>query len=77
LIDVASVSAANAAKYWLLGDFGRAFAWRQAWDLTPSQAPTNAEAEFDRDIIAQYKASISGAPAVLAPHYVFRSTGAG
>jgi len=49
----------------------------QAWDLTTSQAPTNAEAEFDRDIIAQFKGSISGTPAVIKPHYVLRSDGTG
>jgi hypothetical protein len=77
LIDKGSVSAANAAKHWLLGDFSKAFAWMEAWPITPSQAPTNAEAEFSQDIIAQYKASMSGIPAVIAPQYVLRSTGAG
>lgn len=77
LIDNGSVSAANARKHWFLGDFSKAFAWMENWPVTPSQAPPNAEAEFDRDIVAQFKASMRGAPAVLKPHYVMRCTGAG
>lgn len=78
LIDTATAAdAAAAAKYWFLGDFRKAFAWREAWAITPSQAPVNSQDEFDRDIVAQYKASMCGGPAVLKPHYVIRSTGAG
>jgi hypothetical protein len=73
LIDSGGELAADAAKTWLYGDFNRAFAWMQNWPITTSQAPTNAEAEFDRDIVQQFKASMRGAPAVLAPHYVVRS----
>jgi len=34
LIDKGSVSAANAAKYWWLGDFKKAFAWMENWPNT-------------------------------------------
>lgn len=77
LIDNAEKSAANARLYWFLGDFSKAFAWMENWPITPSQAPPNAEAEFDRDIVTQYKASMRGVPAVLKPHFVLRSTGQG
>jgi hypothetical protein len=77
LIDNASISAANARAYWFIGDFKRAFSWMENWPLTISQAPTNAEAEFKQDIVLQYKASMRGGPAVISPHYVIRSTGAG
>ena len=78
LIDTATAeSAAAAAKYWLIGDFRKAFAWMEGWPITPSQAPTNSADEFERDIVAQYKASMCGGVAVMKPHYVVRSTGAG
>ncbi len=77
LIDNAGQSAANSRLFWFLGDFSEAFAWMENWPITPSQAPPNAEAEFDRDIVAQFKASMRGTPAVLKPHYVLRSTGQG
>jgi len=70
-------SGAQAAAYWYLGDFRRAFAWMEAWPITASQAPPNSKDEFERDIVAQYKASMCGGCAVLKPHYVVRSTGAG
>ncbi len=77
LVDNAGLSEANARLHWFLGDFAKAFAWMENWPITPSQAPPNAEAEFDRDIVAQFKASMRGVPAVLKPHYVLRSTGQG
>jgi len=77
LIDGGSVSAANSAKHWFYGDFGKAFAWMENWPITTMQAPSNSEAEFTQDIVLRFKASMRGGPAVLKPHYVVRSTGAG
>jgi hypothetical protein len=77
LIDGGSVSGANAAKHWLLGDFSKGFAWMECWDITPSTSPTNSTMEFEQDIIFEAKASMMGTPAVIAPQYVLRSTGAG
>lgn len=77
LIDKGTVAAADAAKYWLLGDFNRAFAWMEAFPITPATSPTNSPMEFEQDIIFEAKASMMGTPAVIAPQYVLRSTGAG
>lgn len=68
------VSASNAAKYWFAGDFKKAFAYMENWPITVTQAPPNATAEFERDIVAQFKASERGVAAALNPRYVCRST---
>jgi hypothetical protein len=67
----------TASAYWFLGNFNKAFAWMENWPLQVKTAPTNSTDEFERDIIAQYRADWRGVPAVIAPQYVLRSTGAG
>lgn len=76
-IIASGVAAADAKKYWYLGDFGRAFAYMENWPITVVQAPTNSEAEFVQDVVVRYRASERGTPAVMDPRYVCRSTGAG
>lgn len=71
----AGVSASNAAKYWFLGDFAKAFAYMENWPITVVQAPANSEAEFTQDIVLRYKASERGAAAVINPRYVVKNTG--
>ena len=53
-----------------IGDFKKAFAWFQNWDITVVQAPQNSEAEFNRDIQLRYKASFKGELVVLEPRAV-------
>ena len=74
-IVASGVDAADAKKWWFVGDFRRAFAYMENWPITVTQAPTNSEAEFTHDIIVRYKASERGAAAVLDPRYVVKSTG--
>jgi hypothetical protein len=69
--------ASNKTTSWWVGNFSKAFTYMENWPITVSQAPTNNEAEFTSDIIARYKASEKGQIAVMAPHYVIKSTGAG
>lgn len=76
LVAKLSLEAASAKKYWLLGDFNRAFAYMENWPITVVQAPQNNEAEFERDIVARYKTSERGVAAVMDPRYMTRSTGA-
>lgn len=64
-----SISASNAAKYWYYGDFTKAFAYMQNWPLTVVQAPANNDDEFDRDVVAKFKASERGAAAVMDPRF--------
>jgi hypothetical protein len=66
----------NPAKYWYLGDFGKAFAYMENWPLTVVQAPANNEAEFTQDIVMRFKASERGVCAVMNPRFVVQSTGA-
>ncbi|MDO4574043.1 MAG: hypothetical protein Q4D98_02390 [Planctomycetia bacterium] len=64
------ISAANAANYWYLGDFKRAFAYLENWGLTVTRSSQYSEANFTQDIVVRYKASERGTPAVLEPRCV-------
>jgi hypothetical protein len=66
-------TAANAKKWWFLGDFRRAFAYMENWPITVTQSPTNSEADFNQDIVVRFKASERGAAAVLDPRYVVKN----
>lgn len=68
-------SAADAKKWWFIGDFSRAFAYMENWPITVAQAPLGSEAEFNSDIVLRFKASERGAAAVLNPRYVVKCTG--
>lgn len=57
---------------WIVGDFKKAFAYMQNWPLTVVQSPPNSIKEFEQDIVARFKASERGAPAVIEPRQVFQ-----
>ena len=69
------VAAADAKKWWFVGDFRRAFAYMENWPITVTQSPLGSEAEFASDIVLRFKASERGAAAVLNPRYVVKNTG--
>jgi hypothetical protein len=69
--------AADAKKWWFIGDFRKAFAYMENWPITVTQSPPGSEAEFNQDIVVRFKASERGAAAVINPRYVVKSTGAG
>lgn len=69
------VTAADAKKWWFLGDFRRAFAYMENWPITVTQAPLGSEADFTNDIVLRFKASERGAAAVINPRYVVKCTG--
>lgn len=71
----AGEAAADAKKWWFLGDFKKAFAYMENWPITVTQAPLGSEAEFASDIVLRFKASERGAAAVLNPRFVVKSTG--
>lgn len=71
-IIASGVTAANAKKWWFLGDFRRAFAYMENWPITVTQSPHNSEAEFNQDIVVRFKASERGAAAVMNPRYVVK-----
>ena len=65
----------DPGEVWLMGDFKKAFVYRENWPVTVSQAPLNSTAEFEQDIVAQFKASERGGAHVLRPHYAVISSG--
>lgn len=71
----AAASIANADKLWLLGQPKKAFAYMENWPITVIQAPPNSDAEFERDIIARWRASERGAAAVQDPRFMVQCTG--
>lgn len=70
-----SVAEADAANYWLLADFRRAFAYMENWPIQVTQAPSSSEAEFTQDIVLRFKASERGVAAVMNPRYAALLTG--
>ena len=69
------VAAADAKKWWFLGDFRKAFAYMENWPITVTQAPQGSEADFTNDIVLRFKASERGAAAVINPRYVVKCVG--
>jgi hypothetical protein len=69
------VAAADAKKWWFIGDFRKAFAYMENWPITVTQAPLGSEADFNSDVVLRFKASERGAAAVLNPRYVVKCTG--
>ncbi len=74
-IIAAGVAAADAKKWWFVGDFRKAFAYMENWPITVTQAPLNSEADFNNDIVLRFKASERGAAAVINPRFVVKCTG--
>lgn len=68
------VTTTNAAGYWYLGNFQKAFAYMENWPITVTQSPLGSEADFTQDIVVRFKASERGTPAVLNPRYVVKCT---
>ena len=68
-------SAANAKKWWFIGDLRRALAYMENWPITVTQSPVGSEADFSSDIVVRFKASERGAAAVINPRYLVKSTG--
>ncbi|MCC7085930.1 MAG: hypothetical protein IT427_13085 [Pirellulales bacterium] len=69
------VAAADAKKWWFIGDFQKAFAYMENWPITVAQSPVGSEADFNSDIVVRFKASERGAAAVINPRYVVKNTG--
>ena len=71
---VATNDFGNPNEIWWLGDFKKAFVYRENWPVQVMQAPTNSQDEWDRDIVAQFKGTERGVAAVLDPRYVVVSS---
>ncbi len=70
---LAAAGLSTPDKRWFLGDFKKAFMWMQNWPLTVVQAPANHPDEFERDIVAKWKASERGVAAVGDPRFMQRN----
>lgn len=73
LTNLGGVSAANARDYWYMGEFKRAFMYRTIFPLQVRAAPANNPADFERDVIAQFRADERGTPYIRAPWMVAKS----
>jgi len=69
LVD-SGVTAVNANRRVYLGDFKKAFVWREAKPLTIVEAPAGNPLEFNQDIAMAIKASWMGVAGVRDPRYV-------
>lgn len=74
---ISGYEAADAKKWWFIGDFSKAFAYMENWPITVTQSPLNIEADFNQDIVVRFKASERGTAVVTNPRYIVRSTGNG
>ena len=59
---------------WFVGNFPKGFKYMENWGPTSVEAPTNSYEEFHNDIVAQYKISERGVPAVIEPRYAVKCT---
>lgn len=64
------VSAANAANYWFMGDFQRAFEYLEQWPITVETLSTSSLLAFERDVIFGVKVSEKGVISVKDPRHV-------
>jgi hypothetical protein len=68
LLVEAGISAANANKHWFLGEFKKAFKYRTLFPFQVKAAQHDKD-DFERDVIAQFRADERGVPRVIAPWY--------
>jgi hypothetical protein len=70
LLTESGIASSTADSYVFLGDFKKAFIWREAKPLTVVEAPAQNPREFEQDIALAVKASLMGVAAVRDPRYV-------
>lgn len=63
----------SSDSVWFYGSFKKAFRYMQNWPMTVEQ-DTSAYESFRRDVVASYKASERGTPAVVERRYVAKSS---
>lgn len=60
----------SSATAWWIGDFQRAFTYRQNWPITTEEERETGPRAFSHDTIARFKVSEKGVPATEEPRYV-------
>lgn len=73
LINEGGLTAAQADTVIVIGDFKKAFVWREVWPLEVTRAAPNNLWEFTRDIALAVKASVFGVAGVRDPRYVVKA----
>jgi len=73
LTRLGGISASNARDYWYVGEFKKAFGYLTTFPLEVLTAPAGNTAHFERDVVAQFRASERGVAYVKAPWYVAKS----
>lgn len=68
----ATITAAQAANVWYVGNFPKAFYYREVYPLRVIPAPNMNPAEYDRDIVLSLKAMEFGVAGVRDPRHVCR-----
>lgn len=58
---------------WFMGNLPEALCYMENWPITVEQAAGDSAKSFERDIVAQFKASERGAAYVMEPRYLFAS----
>lgn len=66
---VIDINAVTSGKYWWLGDPKKAVWYMENWPLQVMQAPANSDPEFERDIVARWRASERGVASVFDPRF--------
>lgn len=73
LVVASGVSTTNVKHYVYLGDFKKAFVWREVEPMQVFEAPAGNPDEFHRDIAVQVKVRLWGVAAVRDPRYVVQA----
>jgi hypothetical protein len=73
LLQESGISAANAKNYWFMGQFTRAFKYKQNFPLTVTKITANSYQMEDAGLVLSIFASEMGAPAIVEPRYTAES----
>ena len=63
----------NSSTKWFYGQPKKAFKYMEVWGIEQQTAPAMTYEDWHRDIVAQYKVSLRGIPAITDPRYMSRS----
>lgn len=64
----------SSATTWFVGEPKKAFAYMENWPLRLQTQDDTSHESFNRDVVARYKASEKGTPAVMEPRYMVKCT---
>jgi hypothetical protein len=73
-IDARYTAGSVTSTTWFFGDFSGAFAYMENWPLAVVPMPPNSYEEWNRDVVAGWKASERGKEAVMEPRKVQQNT---